>query len=97
MYDRLFDEQESFGLKPWSDYAKEAGVPDLVRFDTCIKETGSVARIEEGKRLGQKLDIKATPTLIVNGWMLGRPPTADELDAMVKAVLSGKSPVAGKT
>jgi protein-disulfide isomerase len=92
MYDRLFDEQESFGLKSWSDYAKEADVPDLARFDICIKETGRVARIEEGKRLGEKLDVKATPTLVVNGWMLGRPPNADELDNMVKAVLAGKIP-----
>jgi coenzyme F420-reducing hydrogenase gamma subunit len=27
--------------------------------------------------------------------MLGRPPTSEELDAMVKAILEGKEPVSG--
>jgi protein-disulfide isomerase len=94
MYDQLFDGQESFGLKPWAEYATAADVPDLTAFDVCIKRTGPVSRIEEDTQLGKKLDIRATPTLIVNGWMLGQPPTAEELDAMVKAILAGKSPVA---
>jgi protein-disulfide isomerase len=93
MYDQLFDGQDGFGLKPWSDYAGAADVPDMGAFDACIKRTGPVQRVEEGKQLGTKIDIQATPTLIVNGWKLGRPPTAAELDAMVKAILAGKSPV----
>ena len=91
MYDQLFDGRESFGVKPWGDYASAAGVPDLLAFNECIKKTDPISRVEEGKQLGAKLDVKATPTLIVNGWMLGRPPTAEELDAMVKSVLAGKS------
>jgi protein-disulfide isomerase len=94
MYDHLFEEQDSLGLKPWSDYATEAGVSDLAAFESCIKRTDAVPRVERGKALGKELDIQATPTLIVNGWKLGRPPSAEELDAMVKAVLAGKSPVA---
>jgi protein-disulfide isomerase len=93
MYDQLFDGQESFGLKPWSDYATAAGVPDLAAFDACAKKTDPIPRIEQGKELGKKLDVQGTPTLIVNGWKLGRPPSPEELDAMVKAVLAGKSPV----
>jgi protein-disulfide isomerase len=95
MYDELFDGQDSFGLKPWSDYAVAARVPDLEVFETCIKSADPIPRVEEGKKLATELDVKATPTLIVNGWMLGGPPTAEELDAMVKAVLAGKSPVSG--
>jgi hypothetical protein len=30
---------------------------------------------------------------VINGWKLARPPTLDELDHMVKAILAGKSPV----
>jgi protein-disulfide isomerase len=93
MYDQLFNGQESFGLKPWSDYATAAGVPDLAAFDACAKKTDPIPRIEQGKELGKKLDVQGTPTLIVNGWKLGRPPSPEELDAMVKAVLAGKSPV----
>jgi protein-disulfide isomerase len=97
MYDELFERQDSFGLKPWSDYATAAGVPDLAAFDTCIKKTDPIARVEEGKDLGTKLNIQGTPTIVINGWKLGHPPNADELDGMVKKVLAGKSPVDGKS
>ncbi len=94
MYDELFDNQESFGLKPWSDYGAAAAIPNMAQFDVCTAKTGSIPRIEEGKRLGSELEIQGTPTVIVNGWMTGHPPTAEELDLMVKAVLSGRSPIA---
>jgi protein-disulfide isomerase len=93
MYGQLFDGQDQFGLKPWDDYATAAGVPNLGAFDACIKKTDPIPRVEEGKRLGTKLDIQGTPTVVINGWKLGRPPTLDELDHMVKAILAGKSPV----
>lgn len=93
MQDQLFAGQQSFGLQPWKDYAKSAGVPDLAAFDACVGRTEHVARIESGKLAGARLDIKGTPTLIVNGWRLPSPPTAEVLDAMVKAVVDGKSPI----
>jgi protein-disulfide isomerase len=97
MYDQLFDGQDSFGLKPWAEYAAAAGVPDRLAFDSCVKKTGAVSRIESGRELGEKLGVQGTPTLIVNGWKLGRPPTPEEMDAMVKAILAGKPPVAATT
>jgi protein-disulfide isomerase len=93
MYDELFEHQESFGLRAWSEYGAAAGVPDLGRFDTCVKSTDPIRRVEEGKKLGTELDVRATPTVIINGWKLGRPPNADQLDAMVRSILAGKSPV----
>jgi protein-disulfide isomerase len=96
MYDQLFEGQDQFGLKPWDDYATAAGVPDMAAFDACIKKTGPIPRVEGGKALGVKLDVQATPTVIINGWKLGHPPNEQELDQMVKRVLAGKSPVDGK-
>jgi protein-disulfide isomerase len=93
MHDHLFDEQDSFGLKPWSEFATEAGVSDSSAFETCIKRTDPIPRVVEGKQLGKTLDVQGTPTVVINGWKLGRPPTLEELDHMVKAILSGKSPV----
>lgn len=95
MYDQLFDGQEFFGLKPWSDYAKAAGIQDLKGFDDCVKSEEPILRVLKGKQLGTRLDVTGTPTLIVNGWLLGQPPSEEELDTIVKAVLSGKVPVVG--
>jgi len=93
MHDQLFEHQDDFGLKPWSDFANAAGVPDLGAFDACVKRTDPIPSVEESKALGKKLDIQGTPTIIINGWKLGRPPNADELDGMVRAILAGKTPV----
>jgi protein-disulfide isomerase len=93
IYDQLFEGQDQFGLKPWDDYATAAGVPDLAAFDVCIKKTDPILRVDEGKALGSKLDIKGTPTVIINGWKLGQPPTEAELDQMVRRILTGKPPV----
>ena len=97
MYDRLFDGQDQFGLRPWDDYATAAEVPDMAAFDACIKKTDPILRVEEGKALGAKLDVQGTPTVIINGWKLGHPPTEAELDQMVQRILAGKSPVDGKS
>jgi protein-disulfide isomerase len=93
MHERLFEQQNAFGLKPWHEFAAEAGVPELATFEACIKSTEPVPRVVEGKALGSAFDIKGTPTIVINGWKLARPPNIEELDAMVKAILAGKSPV----
>jgi NhaA family Na+:H+ antiporter len=95
MHDRLFQEQDQLGLKSWSEFATEAGVPDSDAFNACIKRSGSMPRVVEGQQLGKELDVQGTPTVIVNGWRFGNPPTEKELDEMVKAVLAGKEPVSG--
>jgi protein-disulfide isomerase len=97
MYDQLFAGQNEFGLKAWDDYAAAAAVPDLKAFDACVRNTDPIPRVEAGKALGAKLDVRATPTLVVNGWKLERPPTQDELDGMVKNILAGRSPLDGKS
>ncbi len=50
-------------------------------------------RVVEGETLGKKIGVQGTPTVIINGWRLGRPPSEAELDGMVKTILAGKSPV----
>jgi protein-disulfide isomerase len=95
MYDQLYEQQGQFGIKTWTDIAHDAGVTDLVSFESCLKRSDQIERIEEGKRWGTALDVKATPTILVNGWMLGKPPSLIELETMVEAILAGKSPLGG--
>lgn len=97
MHDALFEGQDQFGLKPWDDYATAAGVPDTAAFDTCIKKTDLIPRVEEGKALGAKLDVQGTPTIVINGWKLAHPPSEQELDQMVQRILAGKQPVDTKS
>jgi protein-disulfide isomerase len=93
MHDLLFLQQHQFGLKPWSDFAAEAGVPDLARFESCVKQPREVEKIAEGKKAGNEIDIEGTPTLLVNGWKLTSLPDVDSLDQMIQRALSDLSPI----
>jgi protein-disulfide isomerase len=93
MHDQLFTGQDSFGLVPWTEFANRASIPDVGQFERCIKETEPPPRIDAGKALGQKLGLRGTPTLIVNGWMLSSAPSLEELEQMIENVAAGKPPV----
>ena len=93
MHDVLFTQQRSIGLKNWSEFAAEAGVADLSMFESCRKSTDPLPRVMDGRQLADELQVKGTPTLLVNGWKLGSPPGRGELERMVKAILSGQSPL----
>jgi protein-disulfide isomerase len=88
----LFQRQRTFGSVPWTDLAKQAGIPDVEQFDKCVADTRPLERIEQGKRLGQKLGILGTPTIIVNGWKLPVPPSLEDLQKIVENVLKGRPP-----
>jgi protein-disulfide isomerase len=93
MHARLYEWQKQMGLKPWSAFATEAGVPDLTAFESCVQRTEPITKVIEGHELGDELGVHGTPTVIINGWKLHRPPSATELESMVKSILEGKNPV----
>ncbi len=74
MHDRLLETQDSFGLKPWRDYASAAGVPDLDYFDRCVASREHHPLIAAGASRAAELGLNATPTVIVNGWRHHVPP-----------------------
>jgi protein-disulfide isomerase len=87
-----YAKQDSFGLKPWSGYAGDAGISDTASFVACTRETGPVPRVERGLRLGKAMDIQGTPLIIINGWRFQSPPGDQYLREVVHALLEGKPP-----
>ncbi len=84
MHDHLYESQDSLGLTPWSRLAAQAGVADTVRFTACLGNPEADRRISEGQRLGDKAGVQATPTIVINGGVLSRPPTSVELDSIIR-------------
>lgn len=83
--------QDSIGLKSWGSFALEAGISDSASISRCAWDPTAVDRIEAGKALAEKLGVRGTPTVLVNGWLfLG--PSQSQLERAIEAVLSGKSP-----
>jgi protein-disulfide isomerase len=89
MRDALFAKQDSFGLRAWRAFAQDAGIGDTTAFDACVVATQPIHRIEAGKALGQKIRVRGTPTILVNGWRFESPPSDAELEKFVQQFLRG--------
>lgn len=76
--------QDSLGLKPWRDFAAQAGVDSLDSFERCVKESGPMRRVQRDIELGNRIGVGATPTLVVNGLLFNSPPSLDVLDSLVQ-------------
>lgn len=90
--DVAYAKQDSFGLKPWVAYAQEAGIRDTVAFGGCVRDTARVARVEQGRKLGESMDIHGTPLVLINGWRFANVPTEMQLRGAIKALLQGQAP-----
>jgi protein-disulfide isomerase len=88
----LFERQAVLGTMPWVDLGRQADVPNLERFQTCVDDRQPMERVIHGKNLSAKFGVRGTPTILVNGWLLPRPPTAPELDRIVQDVSQGGTP-----
>lgn len=92
---KVYEKQDSLGLKSWVSYASESGITDSARFDGCVREAGPVARIEAGIAAGDEFGVRGTPTLFLNGWRLPKPPSVEELLDAVAAFIDGRNPYEG--
>lgn len=59
--------QDSIGLKAWTEFAREAGVPSPRAFGRCIG-VGRAPRVDSGIAVAARLGINSTPTIVANGW-----------------------------
>jgi protein-disulfide isomerase len=87
MHDLLYAKQDSLGVKPWVEYANEAGVREG-EYAQCMKHDAEAKAVALGREISERVGGRGTPTIIINGWRLHRLPTRDELRQRVKK-LSG--------
>jgi protein-disulfide isomerase len=87
-----FASQAQFPDQPWLRIASDAGVPDDAAFRTCLEENVRPMLVTEGIRTAELAGIRATPTVVVNGWVLPRPATKEELSKVVRSLLDGDDP-----
>jgi protein-disulfide isomerase len=66
---------------------EQAGI-DKLKLAACIDSKGSLARVEAGRREGEKLGVASTPTIFINGRMVTGAPPADQFNKMVDEALA---------
>lgn len=96
MKDVLFSKQDSMGLLSWHAMANQAGVADSASFAACLETRPDSVKIRTGEALARQLQLRGTPTVMVDGWILGRIPDAVQLDQLVEAIVSGEDPIRAK-
>ncbi len=89
------EKQDSLGLKTWASYAVESGVRDTLRFNECNASKSVPSRVELGLEMGNRIGVRMTPTVLVNGWLLSAPPrNVEEYVRVVREVVAGEEPYA---
>lgn len=83
-HDLLFAWQDSIGQRPWAALAASVGVPDVARFRECMEQEEYRSEIERDVNLGRRIGVRGTPTLVINGWMLGGVPSEAELERWLR-------------
>ncbi len=84
-HDRLFENLESLNDQKFLQIAREVGL-DMERFEKDINDLKIVARINQDIRLGAYLEVRATPTVFING-SVSRARTLEALQADVEMEL----------
>ena len=94
MHDALYAAQDSLGLKSWASYAADAGIADTVEFNKCALSRSELAQVERDEAMGSDFDIRATPTVFINGWRFGTVPRdSASLAKILDRVRRGLPPV----
>jgi protein-disulfide isomerase len=85
-YDSLLGRQSDFGLVPWSQLLANGMTEQDV--ESCVTSDRHAPVVEAHRRIGESFEIVGTPTVVINGRVLSRPPSRSELDSIIVAVLA---------
>jgi protein-disulfide isomerase len=91
----LFSKQDSLGKRPWTEFALDAGIHDTASFLRCVDNPSVPRLLEAGRRIGERLKVRATPTILLNGWRYGGVPSDTEMIQAIDDTLKGKPPYKG--
>ncbi len=94
MNDLLYAKQDSFGKKPWPEYAKEAGIDNdnLASWQKCVDSEGGKEAIDRASKFARAEGVTGTPTVVINGWNIKGVNDAQRLDKMIANILQRKHP-----
>jgi protein-disulfide isomerase len=90
MHDVLFAGRDSIGKLPWRDFARRAAVADLAVFEECLLAGRVRTRIRRDSAAGAKLEIRGTPTSIINGVRVSGSLPMSTLDSLIQIALKGQ-------
>lgn len=86
----LFTEVDSIGVRSWGRFAGLLEITDTVAFNACVRDSLPAAIVQRDESDAKRLDIRATPTLLLDDLLLtGAPPLAD-LEKVISKTVKAK-------
>jgi len=86
-HDALFAGQKEIGTRAWMEFAREAGVPDLARFDRCVRRDETAARVARDAGVARQLQLGGTPVFIFDGQLVVGRSGAEKVERRVAELL----------
>lgn len=82
--DLLFTDQKEYTRADFESYANTLKL-DIGRFQSCLNEVSSKDLVRKDIEEAERIGIKATPTLIINGHLIEGLPTGPKLASLITA------------
>jgi protein-disulfide isomerase len=79
MRDQLYRRPALIEAEEWGLLAKTAHLPDTGAFASCVRSGVYASQVALDIALAKKLGARATPTVVLDGYLFGRPPSIEEL------------------
>jgi protein-disulfide isomerase len=89
MHDKLFLNQDDISLSSLPILAQQIGVSTST-FNNCLKSQKYLAHIQADMAAAEKMKVTATPTWIINGYLVKGTLDRDGLDSIIKEILNIK-------
>lgn len=87
-HDLLFADQENIGVRPWREFAEQAGVPHLARFERCVSSGETGARVREDVEAADRIGVDQTPAVLIDGRMTFGAASVEELEGRIGEALA---------
>lgn len=88
MHDVMYQSQADLGIKPWSEFAQAADVPDLDEFQACVNTGLHADAIAADTIAGHQLQIRATPTFLINEMEYVGAPDLQTFRALIRRAIN---------
>lgn len=84
----LFSDPDSNSTRPWTAFARQAGIADITGFLRCIRDSVPVTVVKRDEADAQRLGIHVTPTLLLDDQLIDGSRTFAHMDEMVRKRMS---------
>ncbi len=94
MHEKLFADQKNLGPEQFRQYARELGL-DMNKFEADMQSDQVKAAVQEDMQLAQRVGVRGTPTVFVNGKILQNRSLEgfkQIIDPAIKEAASGQKP-----